>query len=262
MKRIFAGSMVAAGLLAWAAGARASTSTSTGGAQLQWTAGATISMAIVTQYSAAFAQGNAAPPVLPSAAGVCVPAASEANFTLTFGALTPSKTVPTGCLYKNALAVSVQSNDANGFVVNEYLDSTPTTGVGICAFPNGAASFPIAAAVGPVPTSARAGNPAAATFTGMALTSCAAGGTIVPPGSGGVSSGGANPGNPGAAGLEYYSPSGAGVAFVNKAGPTVNGGVIVSMYGAEDVQVNMAPNALSSPAANTGIYLTVQLVPN
>jgi hypothetical protein len=96
----------------------------------------------------------------------------------------------------------------------------------------------------------------------MALTSCAAGGTIVPPGSGGVSSGGANPGNPGAAGLEYYSPSGAGVAFVNKAGPTVSGGAVVAMYGAEDIQVNMAPNAASSPAANTGIYLTVQLVPN
>ena len=262
MKRIFAGSMLAAGLLAWSAGARASTSTSTGGAQLQWTAGATLSMAIVTQYSAAFAQGNAAPPVLPSAVGVCVPAASEVNFTLTFGALTPSKTVPTGCLYKNALAVSVQSNDANGFVVNEYLDSTPSSGIGICAFPNGGAAFPLTAAVGPVATSGRSGNPAAGTFTGMALTSCAAGGTIVAPGTGGVSSGGTNPGNVGAPGLEFYSPSGTALAFVNKAGPSVNGGAIVSMYGGEDIQVNLAPNAWSTPVASTGIYLTIQLVPN
>ncbi len=262
MKRIFAGFILAAGLIASVAGARASTSTTTGGAQLQWTSGATMSMGIVTQYSAAFAQGNAAPPVLASAAGVCAPAASEANFTLTFGALSPSKTVPTGCLYKNAIAISIQSNDAAGFVINEYLDSTPTTGIGICAFPNGGASFPLAAALGPVSTSGRSGNPAAGTFTGMALTSCAAGGTIVPPGTGGVSSGGANPGNVGAPGLEYYSPSGAGIAFVNKAGPTVNGGAIVSMYGGEDIQVNLAPNAFSTPVANTGIYLTIQLVPN
>ncbi|HEY0382435.1 MAG TPA: hypothetical protein VGC72_09570 [Candidatus Elarobacter sp.] len=262
MKRLFAASVLAAGLLASADCARASSFTTTGGAQLQWKSGATLSMAIVTQYSAAFAQGSAIPPLLPSAAGVCTPAGTEANFTMTFGALVPSKTVPTACLYKNALAVSVQSNDAAGFVVNEYLDSTPTAGIGICAYPNGVASFPITAVAGPVPTSARAGNPAAGTFTGMALTSCAAGGTIVPPGTGGASSAGTNPGNVGAAGLEFYSPSGAGIAFVSKAGPTVSGAAIVAMYGAEDIQVNLAPNALSSPAGNTGIYLTIQLVPN
>jgi hypothetical protein len=262
LKRLLAATVVAAGLIASAPCARASTMSTTGGAQLQWTASATESMAIVTQYSGAFAQGNAIPPLLPSAAGVCVPAGLEANFTLTFGVLAPSKVAPTGCLYKNALAVSVQSNDAAGFTVNEYLDSTPTTGIGICAYPNGGASFPLTAALGPVPTSGRAGNPPAGTFAGMALTSCAAGGSIVPPGTGGVSSAGTNPGNPGAAGLEFYSPSGAGLAFVNKAGPTVNGAAIVAMYGGEDIQVNLAPNALSSPAGNTGIYLTVQLIPN
>jgi hypothetical protein len=262
LNRLLAASVLAAGLTAWADCARASTFTTSGGAQIQWKSGATLSMGIVTQYSAAFAQGNAIPPLLASAAGVCTPAGTEANFTLTFGVLAPSKTVPTACLYKNAIAVSIQSNDAAGFAVNEYLDSTPTTGIGICAYPNGGASFPLTAGLGPVATSARAGNPPAGTFTGMALTSCAAGGTIVPPGTGGASSGGTNPGNVGAAGLEYYSPSGAGIAFVTKAGPTVNGGAIVSMYGAEDIQVNLAPNALSSPAGNTGIYLTIQLVPN
>lgn len=262
MNRLLAASVLAAGLIASADCARASTFTTTGGAQLQWKSGATLSMAIVTQYSAGFAQGNLIPPLLPSAAGVCTPAGTETNFTLTFGALTASKVAPTACLYKNALAVSIQTNDAAGFAVNEYLDSTPASGVGICAYPNGGASFPITAAVGPVPTSARAGNPPAGTFTGTALTSCAAGGTIVPPGTGGVSSAGTNPGNAGAAGLEFYSPSGAGIAFVTKAGPTVSGAAIVSMYGGEDIQVNLAPNALSSPAGNTGIYLTIQLVPN
>ena len=253
---------MAAGLIASAPCARASTMSTTGGAQIQWKTSASATLAIVTQYSAAFAQGNAIPPLLASAAGVCTPAGLEANFTLTFGALNASKTVPTGCLYKNAVAVSVSTNDAAGFTVHEYLDSTPTTGVGICAYPNGPASFPITAAVGPVPVSARSGNPAAGTFTGMALTSCAAGGAIVPPGTGGASSAGTNPGNPGAAGLEFYSPSGSSLGFVTGAGATVNGGAVVSMYGAEDIQVNLAPNALSSPAGNTGIYLTIQLVPN
>jgi len=260
LKRLLAASVLAAGLIAWSDGARASTTT-TGGAQIQWKASASLAMAIVTQYNAAFAQGNAIPPLLPSAALVCVPAGTEANFTLTFGVLLPSKTVPTACLYKNALAVSVSTNDAAGFAINEYLDSTPTTGVGICAYPNGGASFPLAPTVG-LTTSARAGAPAAGTFTGNVLTSCAAGGGIVPPGTGGVSSAGANPGNPGAPGLEFYAPSGSALSFVTSAGPTLSGGAITTMYSGEDIQVNLAPNAPSAPAGNTGLYMTIQLIPN
>jgi hypothetical protein len=262
LKRQLAATVVAAGLIASAPSARASTMTTTGGAQLQWKSSASVAMAIVTQYSGAFAQGNAVPPLLPSAALVCVPAGTEANFTLTFGVLIPSKTVPTGCLYKNALAVSVSTNDASGYAINEYLDSTPSSGVGICAYPNGGASFPLAPAVGPVATSGRAGNPAAGTFTGLNLTSCAAGGAIVPPGTGGVSSAGANPGNPGAPGLEFYSPSGTALAFAAAGGPTVSGGVVTTMYAGEDIQVNLAPNAPSAAPGATGIYLTIQLVPN
>jgi hypothetical protein len=231
-------------------------------AQIQWTTGATATMAIVTQYSAAFAQGNAVPTLLSSVAGVCTAAGSEANFTLTFGALNPRTNVSTACLYKNALAVSVQTNDATGFVVNEYLDAAPTSGVGICAFPNGGASFPLAPAIAPVATSARGGNPAAGTFTGTSLTGCAPGGNIVPAGAGGASSAGATPGNPGTAGLEFYSPSSAGLGFLSTASPTVNGGAVVSMYGAQDVQVDLAPGATSTTAGQTGAYITIQLVLN
>jgi hypothetical protein len=219
-------------------------------------------MAIVTQYSTTFTQGTATPTLLPSTAGVCTAAGNEANFTLTFGALAPRPTVPTACLYKNALAVSVQSNDASGFVVNQYLDATPTTGIGICAFPNGGASFPLAPAVAPVTASGRSGNPAAGSYTGNNLTSCAAGGTIVPPGAGGASSAGATPGNPGTVGLEYYSPSTASLGLMSMAGPTQSGGVVVSMYAAEDIQVNLAAGAPSTTAAQTGAYLTIQLIPN
>ena len=262
MKRaLVVASVLTAALAATATGARASSTTS-GGAQIKWTAAATASMAIATQYSTTFAQGTATPTLLPSVVGVCNGTGNETNFTLTFGALAPRPTTPTACLYKNALAVSVQSNDANGFVVNQYLDANPATGIGICAFPNGGASFPLAPAVAPVSASARSGNPAAGGYTGNNLTSCAAGGTIVPAGAGGSSSGGSNPGNPGAAGLEYYSPSTAGLGFMSMAGPTLSGGVIATMYAAEDVQVNLAAGTPSSTAAQTGAYITIQLVLN
>ena len=261
MKRPLVMLVIAAGLLTPATSARAS-NTTTGGAQIQWTTSASATLAIVTQYSAAFAQGAAAPTLLPSAAGFCAGSGSETAFTLTFGAMSPSQAVPTGCLYKNALAVSVSTNDATGFSLNEYLDTTTTTGIGICAFPNGGAAFPLAPAIAPVATSARAGNPAAGTFTGNALTSCAAGGRVVPAGTGGSVSGGAAPGNPGTPGLAFYSPSGSGVTFLSSAGPTQNGGAIVTMYGGEDVQVNLAPGAPSTLAGQTGVFLTVQLIPN
>jgi hypothetical protein len=253
--------MIAA-LLAPAVSAYAASTTS-GAAQLRFTSGATLTMTIVTQYSAAGAQGNAAPTLLPSIAGVCTAPLSETNFTLSFGALSPRFNVPSACLYKNAVAVAVNSNDANGFVVNEYLDATPTSGIGICAFPNGGATFPLTPAAAPVPVSARSGNPAAGTFTGNNLTSCAAGGTIVPPGTGGLSSGGANPGNVGTPGLEFYSPSGTQLTFMTLATPTAIAGPAVGNYfAAEDIQVNMASGATSTTVGQTGVYLTIQLVPN
>jgi len=262
LKRSLAASVMIAALLAPAVPAYATTSTSSGAAQLRFTSGATLTMSIVTQYSAAGAQGNAVPTLLPSLAGVCTAVAAETNFTLSFGALAPRSNAATACLYKNAVAVAVNSNDANGFAVNEYLDATPTTGIGICAFPNGGGAFPLTPAVAPVTVSARSGNPAAGTFTGNNLTGCAAGGSIVPPGTGGLSSAGTTPGNVGAPGLEFYSPSGTQLNFVSSATTTVSGGSLVNMYGAEDIQVNMAPGAPSTTVAQTGVYMTIQLVPN
>jgi hypothetical protein len=262
VKRLLVASALVASLAAASTPAAHASVTRTGGAQIQWTSAATASMTIVTQYSVGGAQGNALPTLLPSQAGVCTAAGTEANFTLTYGALSPRPNAATGCLYKNALAVGVQTNDATGFVVNQYLDAVPTSGVGICAYPNGGASFPLAPAVAPLTASGRSGNPPAGTFTGMILTSCPAGSSIVPAGTGGASSGGATPGNPGTAGLEFYSPSGTGLGLMTMAGPTVNGGVLVNMYAAEDVQVNMAAGAASTTAGQTGAYITLQLILN
>jgi hypothetical protein len=260
VKRLFVACMVVAELFASASIALASSSTGT--AQIQWTSTASVNLSIATQYSAAFAQGLAAPTILPSAAGVCAAPPSESAYTLTFGALTPSSTVSTACLYKNAVAVAVSTNDATGFSVSQYLDSTPTSGVGICAYPNGGASFPLAPAAAPVAVSGRSGNPAAGTFTAGVLTSCAGGGSIVPPGTGGAASGGTLPGNPGAPGLQYYSPSGTSLGFLTSSIPTVTAGAVVNWYGAEDVQVNLGAGATSTLPAQTGIFLTLELVVN
>lgn len=261
MKRLLVAIVFGAALAVPAPPAHAST-TRTGGAQIQWTSAATGSLSIATQYSTAFAQGNAVPTLLPSVAGACFAATAESNFTLTFGGVAPRPSSAVGCLYKNALAVSVQTNDASGFVVNEYLDVPPTNGVGICAFPNGGASFPLTPVVAPVPASSQSGNPAAGTFTGSALTSCAGSGGVIPAGTGGVSSAGTTPGNPGTAGLEFYSPSTASLTMMSMNGPTVSGGALVSMYGAEDVQVNLGPGAKSMAAGLTGDYITIQLILN
>src|SRR5947209_809711 len=251
---------MAAGLIASAECARASTRSTSGGAQLQWTASASATLALVTQYSAGFGQGNAVPTLLPSSAGVCSGGAAETNFTLSFGSMNFKPGTTSGCLYKNALAVSVTTNDASGFVVNEYLDTAPSVGVGFCAFPNGGASFPLAPAVGAVPASTQSGNPAAGTYAGNLLTSCAGSGQVIPTGAGGASSGGTVAGNPGTPSLEFYSPSSTGLTIMSMAGPTVNGGALVAMYGAEDIQINLGPGANSLTIGVS--YITLQLVPN
>lgn len=260
MKRFVAATAIAAALMVPAKCAVAS-STITGGAQVMWASQASATLALVTQYSGTFVQGTAAPTLLPSAAGVCTPGPSESAFTISFGSLTPTKGGPSACLYKNALAISVQTNDTNGFVVNEYLDSSPSNGLGICAFPNGGASFPLAPATA-LTTSGRTGNPAAGTYTGSNLTSCAAGGNIVPAGTGGASTGGTVAGNPNTPGLEYYTASTTVLGMMSSASPTVNGGSLVAMYGGEDIQVNLGPGAPSMPVGATGLYITIQLVPN
>jgi hypothetical protein len=254
VKRLLVASVVAAALLAQARPAFAVT-TSTGNGQVQWTTSPAASMSIVTQYSAAFAQGNASPSLLASPALACTAPASETNFMISFGAFTPRQTVPVACLYKNALAVSVTTNDSNGFTVNEYLDTTPVAGIGVCAFPNGGAAFPLAPTASAT-VSARGAAPAPGTFTGNVLTSCAAGGSIVPPGAGGASSAGTNPGNPGAPGLEFYSPSTAHLTFFSQAVTGSN----TAVFGGEDIQLNLAPGETSTNATAV-LYLTVQLIP-
>ena len=252
LKRLLAATILAAGLIASARGARASTTT-TGGAQLQWKASANLTMAIVTQYNAAFAQGNAIPPLLPSAAGVCVPAGTEANFTLSFGALIAQQDRADGLPLQERARGIDQTNDAAGFAVNEYLDSTPTTGVGICAYPNGGAAFRSRAAIGPVPTSRPLGQPGRRNVHRDGADQLRRGRLDRSAGHGRRFERRHQPRQPGRPGPRVL------LAVRRRAGVRRRAQVRRSaaapsstMYGGEDIQVNLAPNALSRRAGQHG----------
>jgi hypothetical protein len=225
-----------------------------GSVKLNWTVNTTATLALVTNYptAATFTQQTTAPVLGANPAGSCGGSgapASETAFNVSFGALNPSLTVPVSCLYENAVAVSVTTNDAAGFTVKEYLDSAPPTGVGLCAFTNGAG--------GTLATTTRtAAFPNAATYAGNNLSACAAGGTQVPVGTGGSSTGGTTPGNPNTAGLEYYQSATNGFTLVNSAAAATT-----AYLQGEDLQLNLAPGTASTTSAQS-VYMTVVLTPN
>lgn len=256
MKKLLATTALGAGLVALTAPAFAAGTPSYGSVKLNWTVSTAATMTIATQYSAAGAQGLAAPSLLPSAAGVCSgTGTTETAFNVTYGALNPSLSASVGCLYQNAVSVSVTTNDSSGFVVNQYLDASPGTGVGFCAYANTAAgTFPITAATS-VTQSTRSGNPAAGTFTGSNLTACAGSGQLVPVAAGGtLTNSGGGPGNPGGT-EEYYAASTSKLNMVSNAAAATT-----AVFAGEDLQLNLESGAPS--AANQTAIMTLQLIPN
>lgn len=255
MKKLLATTALGASLVAMSVPAFAAGTPSYGSVKLTWSVNTSATMVIATNYSATGLQQTSAPGLLPSAAGVCTAGASETALNLTFGALTPSLSSPTACLYKNAVDVSVTSNDASGFTVNQYLDTALPTGIGLCAFPNGGASFPVTATgtVGNI-ASSRSGNPAAGTWAGSTLT-CPAGSTAVANGTGGtLTNGGGGPGQPGGTGEYVATPTG---GSMNWASYTTTAATAV--WAGEDLQLNLQPAAASSAAQ--AYILTLQLIP-
>jgi hypothetical protein len=106
-----------------------------GSAQLKYTVNATAAVSIAVNYDATGAiQSGVASTILPSVAGACTAGAPEGTTaTLTFGGITPPASGYTGCYYKNAISVGVQSNDTANVTVVEYID-TLAPGTQICAF--------------------------------------------------------------------------------------------------------------------------------
>lgn len=253
MKRILAAAALVAVIALPALPSMAAGTPSYGSVKMSWSVNTTANMTLATQYSAAGAQGLAAPTLLPSALAVCAGSGTETAFNMTFGAINPNLAAAVGCLYTNAVAASVTTNDSAGFKVNEYLDAAPAGGAAFCAYGNGGA-FPLTA--GAVAQSTRSGNPAAGTFTGPGVVTCAAGGTQVPVGTGGVLNAGTTPGNPGTASLEFYSAATNGINVVSNPGQA-----LTAVFAGQDIQLNLPAGAASTVATQSS-YMTVQLFPN
>ncbi|MDE2573522.1 MAG: hypothetical protein KGM44_13490, partial [bacterium] len=178
MKRTLAAAVLALSMTATWTAAFAAPTPHYGSVKMTWNVAVSASMQLATQFGAgAFTQGIAAPNLLPSGVGVCgtgVTGAptSESTLNLSFGTQNPSLTAAVGCMYINAIEAAVQTNDAGGFTIYQYLDAAPSTGTGFCAYPDGGVSFPLAPAAAAAAASSRTGNPAAGTFTAGALSAC------------------------------------------------------------------------------------------
>jgi len=95
------------------------------------------------------------------------------SYSLSYGNISAGASATTGCNYKNAIGISVLTNDSNGFVVYETLDTqtTPTT-YGLCIFPDSTSLSTT------TPTSVNSTAPVAGTF-GTTLTACAGSGVVL-----------------------------------------------------------------------------------
>jgi hypothetical protein len=226
-----------------------------GSAQLKYTVNATAAVSIAVNYDAAGAIQNAvASTILPSVAGNCTAGVAEgALATLTFGGITPPAAGYTGCYYKNAISVGVQSNDALGLNIYQYTDVV-AAGTQICSFKLNAApaAAPTQSGANGNPGPYVAACPTVNGITGVALTGLGA----ATPGSGfgaaGVPVGPttnvtANPtATTYAAGPPaiYTTASALGAAF---------------KYIGEDIQMNVNASATSGAATNV---ITFAVIPN
>jgi hypothetical protein len=177
---------------------------------------------------------------------------TEGPFALSFKTITVSSAGPTACNYQNAIGISVNTNDTNGFNIYESLDATATPSYyGICVTVDhgGTPSSPN------TPNSTNnAGGPAVGTFNAASqLTACSAG-TLLLPAPAAVT----NAGLGGDAALVSAPPAGAYVAsgsvpatalytYATKTSGTV--------YYGQDVQLNLSTNAPATTAATHAIIL-------
>ena len=156
--------------------------TQTGAVKFTWTIPVSFTAHIASDYKtgqASFATGTGTVQTSTSAgSGTCTTGATDAfnSYTLTFGTVTPG-TGATGCNYQNALGISVNTNDANGYTIGEAIDlAAAPTNWGVCVFSDGAT------ATATTPASTQGSAPAAGTFTAGALTALRRGRHAAPAG--------------------------------------------------------------------------------
>jgi hypothetical protein len=233
--------------------APASASTTYAGAvKFGWTITSSFTAHLASNYKtgqAAFATGTGT--IQQSAGtGTCTLLAADAfnSYTLQFGNITPGAATM-GCNYQNAIGMSILTNDTNGYLVYETLDTTvaPTT-YGVCIFADSA----VPSALTPVSTNGAA--PAAGTF-GATLTSCAGTGQVLGVAPGAV----VNPGVGGDEALTTAPPTGAYTLSTPVATSIFGAAAIIpattttTYFLGEDVQLNIPTSAASGTFAHAVI---------
>lgn len=223
-----------------------------GSVKLQWNVAPAMKATVHTSYTAAFAYaapaGNLANP-----AGTCPAAggAGNADLTIDYGNIQPSFGATVACTYLNAVGVSVQSNDNNGFEVYQYLDAALPAGTNLCAFPNTGAAFPMMPGAS-ITTSTRSGV-GPAVYGG----SCAAGGAAIT-NAGVVQNAGQGPVSNANISLAptsgEYASAAAQTGQKMIADPAAAGTAVLA---GEDLQMNVGPTATSG-AQN--VIMTLQFV--
>ena len=224
--------------------------TNEGAVKFSYTVPAAFTAHLASDYAtavAAFATGTGTIQTSTSAgSGTCTTGATDAynSYTLTYGTVTPS-TGATGCNYQNAIGISVNTNDTNGYKIYETLDSTSApTNYGLCIYTDGAT------ATATTPASVQATAPGAATFVASVATACAGTGTLLGPASPTVSNAGVG-GDVGGAGASSSTFPTTGAVFTVAAGVPATG---TNFYG-EDLQLNIPTAAPSVTAATHAVIV-------
>jgi hypothetical protein len=232
----------------------AATTTVYGSAQIKYTVNATVLVSIATNYATTtpYSQSAAASTILPSVAGNCAAGAVETTATLTFGGVTPPGSGYTGCYYKNAVEVGVDSNDASGYKVIEYVD-TLIAGTQICAFRLNAT--PAAAPS----VSGATGNPAAYTASCPTVNSVAG---IALAGLGAATAGTGFGGASQPAGMTTDVTTTPTATTYTSGGFTMYSGASLLTgwnFIGQDIQLNVGSTAASGADTNV---LTIAVIPN
>jgi len=188
-----------------------------------------------------------------SGGGSCTSPASDAynSYTLTFGSVTPPTTAgaAVGCLYQNAIGMSINSNDSNGYTIYETLDATSTPAdYGVCVYHDVANNVPSTTTM----PSGQMSPPSAADFNFPALTiaGCLAYGIELGTASGTVTNAGVG-GDVGGAGASATVTPTSNAIYAVPSGTVYTG----TVFFGEDVQLNVPQGAPGVTSATHAIIV-------
>jgi len=215
-----------------------------GAVKFGWTITSSFTAHLASNYTTGAATFSTGAGVIQQSAGTgtCTTSATDTfnSYGLTFGAISTGAATM-GCNYKNAIGISVLTNDTNGYKVYETLGVTSApSSYGVCIFPDG--NTPTAT----TPASLNATAPAGGTF-GASLTGCAGSGIVLGPAPGATSPTATG----GDVGLACTGTTGSCTTSTPTATSIFGGAAIVpastttTYFLGEDVQLNIPSSAAS-----------------